>query len=480
MYRQILGYIPANAVPAVMSFVMVYAFTRLLSPSELGAYNVAFSIIMLIQATAFSALQFSILRFYPAAALTGRVPQLLKVVYSGLGAISLAIILVGLPVILFLPLSASGRSIGVFSLTIALARAVLLINQGANRASNAMARYNLIECGHAVAALAIGLILAFTAGPTAASVLTGLLLATVLFAALDVRRLKSNMRGASFDSNFLQELTAYAWPLVLCSGVETLLLYADRFLLSELASIAEVGIYAVAFSLVERPMAMLCMSVSAATFPFTIGVLEREGSEAARKQTGRTSGILVAVTLPACVGLILCAAPISALMVGPAFRDGVAALIPIMAVTAMVRALASHSVTQSFHLGRRSDLLLLSGVPSFVASIAVNVLLIPPFGAMGAAWSALGCNVALLAGRWLMGRRIFPLGASLRLTGKSVVATAGMYVALAFLPAAHAWLGLVGRITLGGLTYSAILLLLHARRTLAWSATFSLRRRCAR
>ena len=43
MYRQIVGYIPANVVPAVVAFVMVYAYTRILTPSSFGTYNFMFS-----------------------------------------------------------------------------------------------------------------------------------------------------------------------------------------------------------------------------------------------------------------------------------------------------------------------------------------------------------------------------------------------------------------------------------------------------
>ena len=49
MYKQILGYIPANLLPAVVSFVMIYAYTRILTPGSFGAYTFVFSVVLFVQ-----------------------------------------------------------------------------------------------------------------------------------------------------------------------------------------------------------------------------------------------------------------------------------------------------------------------------------------------------------------------------------------------------------------------------------------------
>ena len=46
VYRQIIGYIPSNVIPAIVSFLMIYAYTRLLSPAAFGNYSYVFSAVL--------------------------------------------------------------------------------------------------------------------------------------------------------------------------------------------------------------------------------------------------------------------------------------------------------------------------------------------------------------------------------------------------------------------------------------------------
>src|SRR5208282_4752228 len=82
-------------------------------------------------------------------------------------------------------------------------------------------------------------------------------------------------------------------------------------------------------------------------------VLERQGREAARIQAGRNGVALLAVALPACAGLALTADYIAASLVGPAFRPGVAALIPIMSLAALARGVRAHFIDHASHLSGR-------------------------------------------------------------------------------------------------------------------------------
>ena len=67
MYRQIIGYIPSNVVPAVISILMVFAYTRLLSPGAFGVYSYMFSAVLVLQTSLFHALPIAVMRFYPGA-----------------------------------------------------------------------------------------------------------------------------------------------------------------------------------------------------------------------------------------------------------------------------------------------------------------------------------------------------------------------------------------------------------------------------
>jgi O-antigen/teichoic acid export membrane protein len=465
VYRQIIYYLPANIVPAACSFLLIYAYTRLLTPDAFGVYSLVFSAVLVAQTALFYAVPITITRFRPGAALADKETSFLRVAYTVFYATSAGVILL-CAVISFLPwITLPPEALGTMwlSLPLLLSRSAVGMNQAVNRSADRMGRFNLIECTHAVLGLVAGIALIWVLGPTAHAVLLGMLSAGVLCAVVDLRLLLLPLRhtGQPLDRAALSHLLGYAWPLVTVAITASLLQLSDRFLLGGLGDAHMLGLYAVAYSLVERPMSLICSSVSTATFPIAISVLERQGREAGRIQAGKNGAVLLALTLPACVGLWLTAPYIAAALVGPAFRDGVATLIPIMCVTALLNGVRAHFIDHAFHLASRSMLMLWTYGPAAVANVALNLLLIPRYGMMGAAWTGLICQgIAVIVG-WIVGRRIFPLWVPLGEIARIAGAVSAMAVVLKMVSFPLDWSGLLASVALGGGTFLIFAVLLN-------------------
>ena len=369
MYRQIIGYIPSNVVPAILSFLMIYAYTRLLSPAAFGSYSYVFSAVLVLQTSLFYALPIAVMRFFPGAALAGRRDGLLKEAYVVFYAMSgvVATLCIGIGLLIDLP--EPYRVSAWLALPMLLFRSLVQLNQSVNRSANLMGRFNTIECLHAVLGFGLGLAALYWVGRSAEAIILGLLLAALACSLLDARLLAAPFRrtGGTLDKAELLRLVEYAWPLVAVAATGMILQNSDRFLLGSLAGAEVLGIFAVAYSLVERPTTLICSSISTATFPLVVQVLEQQGREAARLQAGRNGIALLAVTLPACAGLALTADYVSASLVGPAFRDGVAALLPIMSFTALARGLRAHFIDHAFHLSGRPLMMLWTYMPATIA-----------------------------------------------------------------------------------------------------------------
>jgi O-antigen/teichoic acid export membrane protein len=247
---------------------------------------------------------------------------------------------------------------------------------------------------------------------------------------------------------------------------------SDRFLLGPLAGAGVLGVYAVAYSLVERPTTLICSSISTATFPLVVQVLENQGREAARLQAGRNGIALLAVTLPTCAGLALTADYISASLVGPEFRSGVAALLPIMSFTALARGLRSHFIDHAFHLSRRPLSMLWTYGPATALNILLNLYLVPRYGMMGAAWAALFCQAVTVVSGWMLGTSLFPVWLPVRQVFTCVLAVVPMAIALAVIPLPMNWIGLLSAIALGSALYivSALVLDVGGMRSIGLSA----------
>ncbi len=478
VYRQIIGYIPANIVPAIVAMVMIYAYTRLLSPAEFGSYSFIFSAVLVLQTSLFYALPIAVMRFYPAAALAGRRDGLLKEAYFVFYALcaGVAVIVVGAGLLLHLP--EQYRVSAWLALPMLLFRSLVQLNQSINRSANQMGRYNTIECLHAILGFSLGCLGLFILGRGAEAIILGLLIAAVICSLLDVRLLAApfyHTVGALSRAELLK-LVEYASPLVAVAASAMILQNSDRFLLGSLAGAEVLGIFAVAYNLVERPTTLICSSISTATFPLVVQVLEQHGKEAARVQAGRNGIALLAVALPACLGLALTANYVSASLVGPAFRTGVAALIPIMSFTALARGLRSHFIDHAFHLSGRPLLMLWTYGPATVINVALNLYVVPRYGMFGAAWTAFACQTATMVGGWFLGTSLFPVWLPVWQVVRCVAAVVPMVVGLTCVQFPLNWHGLFAAILLGTVLYvvSAILLDVGQVRSLGHDA---LRRR---
>lgn len=455
MYRQIIGYIPSNVIPAIVSVVMVYAYTRLLSPAAFGTYNYIFSAVLILQTSLLYALPIAVMRFYPGAARDGRKDGLLREAYVIFYLLSLAIGAVCVGVGLLVDLPDSYRTAAWLALPMLLFRSLVQLNQSVNRSGNLMRRFNTIECLHAVLGFGLGLVAMSFLGRGPAAIIVGLLIGAVVCSCVDVRLLASPFRrtAGALDKGELMRLVEYAWPLVAVAATAMILQNSDRFLLGSLAGAGVLGIFAVAYNLVERPTTLICSSISTTTFPLVVHVLEHQGREAARIQAGRNGIALLAVTLPACAGLALTADYIAASLVGPAFRPGVAALLPIMSLTALARGLRAHFIDHAFHLSGRPLLMLWTYGPATVLNIALNLYVVPHYGMFGAAWTALVCQGATLVGGWFLGTSLFPVWLPLAQVIRCVLAIVPMAVALTVIRFPLDWYGLFASIVLGGAVY---------------------------
>jgi O-antigen/teichoic acid export membrane protein len=455
VYRQIIGYIPSNVIPAIVSVLMIYAYTRLLSPAAFGNYSYVFSAVLVLQTSLFYALPIAVMRFFPGNARAGRGDGLLKEAYVVFYSMCLAVALIGACAELLVPLPPEYRLATWLALPMLLFRSLVQLNQAVNRSRNMMGRYNTIECVHAVLGFGLGLIALRVLGHGAEAIILGLLIAAIACSSFDIKLLASPFRGSAgvLDKAELIRLVEYAWPLVAVAATAVILQNSDRFLLGSLAGAEVLGLFAVAYNLVERPTTLICSSISTATFPLIVQVLEHQGREAARLQAGRNGIALLAVTLPACAGLALTADYVAATLVGPAFRSGVAALLPIMSFTALARGVRAHFIDHAFHLSGRPLLMLWTYGPATVVNIALNIYVVPRYGMMGAAWTALFCQGATVVSGWFLGTSLFPVWLPIRQVIVCFMAVVPMTVALIVIRFPLNWFGLLEAMSLGGGIY---------------------------
>lgn len=459
LLRHIIGYTPSLVVPALTAFVSIFAYTRLLSPAEYGRYALALNTMNLLNAVFFFWLQVSLPRLMPQAIKQGQDKAFRATAYSAYGAVSALVLIIGMPLIFFSPFG-EFHEVVLAAIPLALARSILNLNESFHRSYLDFKKYNIIECGQAIAGLILGLLLVTVGDMGNLGANMGMVLGMLCMLSVDIKTmLKASWRD--FDPNIFKEIVRFAAPLVGTFGLSFIIASSDRYFVSYFQGAADVGIYSAGYTLVDRIVTMLFMAIVTPSFPLLIQRLEMDGEEAAQNQMCRNGVALMLLILPACAGLLLTSDHLVSVLVGEEFREGATKVVPWIVGGATLNGFASHYFCHTFHLVKRPDLLFWTQLPIAGLNLLLNILLIPSLGYMGAAYATLISYVLLLALNVLLGFRVFPFPFPLKELFQILAAVAVMSLFLEIVPFPFTVLGLVEKIAAAILIYGLVIVLIN-------------------
>jgi len=402
--RAAAPYAACSLASAAVGIAAVALFTRLLPPAGYGTYAVVAAAAMLGQTALFQWLQTSVLRLVPATAPGGLV-ALDGAVRRGSRAAAGAAVLVALVVLAALPRrEAPTVALG---LLVLLARGRVGIAQNWNRALGRPWRYAAVEALNGPGML----LLAVAALRVRPGDVRAVLLAAAGAAAVSALLVPSGPPQAAPDRAAaparVAELWSYGMPLSLVSLASCVLAASDRLLVAGLLGPAAAGAYAVASVVADRSIGVLLMAVAVATKPMVFAAWERGGAPAAHGLLARVAAWLMALGSPASALLVFAPRPVAGLLAGPGLAPGAAAVLPWVGAGALLSALVALHFGLAFQVARRTPAMVAAIAPAAVLNLAANLVLLPRYGVMAAAWTTLGGYALALAATLLLGRRHF-------------------------------------------------------------------------
>jgi O-antigen/teichoic acid export membrane protein len=459
--RGLIAYLPVNAVQALAGFGSILLFTRLLSPSAYGAYALAFSTTSLVYLAGLTWIEAAMARFYAAETTeTGR-EDLFATLYGAFAVLMFLAPIVGVLLVLFAPLPRELRfaiGAGLFSV---MFRSLLRLAQERRRAAGEVKAFALLDMTQTLGGFVLGAALVL-AGLGAAAPLAGAGAASALclIGALP-GELKVARRGR-FDRHRLRRCLAYGLPVSLSLMMGLALSTTDRFVIAADLNEAAVGAYHAGYTLSNRTLDVLFLWLGMAGQPACIAALERGGRSALlRTATAQASGMIL-VALPASVGLMLVAAPLAHVLVGPALADRAATVTPWIALGALFSGMTTHYFNTAFTLAKATRRLFVAVALPALANLGLVLVLVPAFGLRGAMWATaasygLGLVVSIALGRGPTALPV-PWGTLL----KALAATTVMALVVAALPALGGGLELLLKAGVGALVYGCAALALGA------------------
>ncbi|MDQ6917959.1 MAG: flippase [Candidatus Dormibacteraeota bacterium] len=264
--------------------------------------------------------------------------------------------------------------------------------------------------------------------------------------------------GWEFDPAFLLSWFRKSLPFALAFVITTLYFKIDVPILLHFKGFGQVGVYLFAYKPME---ALLFVPVTILTVAFPVlAVYHEESQERLLNATGRFYKALLGLGWPITVGTIVLATGINGLFDRSGqFEEAARALQALGAGIFLM--FVTNAFIAALNAMDRQVLFTWAAAVSLVVNIGLNLVLIPAYGYLGAAWATNLTELALLVTGWLMVRRALGSVPVLRLSWRIVLAGLLMGAVLYFFRTAHGWSVLLA-ILVGMVVYGAGLLLFRA------------------
>jgi O-antigen/teichoic acid export membrane protein len=232
----------------------------------------------------------------------------------------------------------------------------------------------------------------------------------------------------------LRALWSYGAPLSMVALASQVLNASDRLLVAGILGPAAAGAYAVASVVADRSVGLLMLCVALASKPMVFAAFERHGADDARRVMETAGAWLMAVGFPACTVLIAAPNAVSRLLVGPAMAADAARVLPWAGAGALISGFVALHFGVAFQISRGTVAMLAALVPAALLNLVANLLLLPRFGVMAAAWTTVGGYAAALALVLWLGRAHFPVPFPARAAARTAAACMPMALVLRLSP----------------------------------------------
>ena len=453
------GYLPANILQGLIGFATLMVFTRVLSPDDYGRYALTFGISSLAQTIFFTWIEAAMARFYPAESRTNHeAPELYGTVYRLFTIVAVIFALVCALGLWLWPTSgdmdqslkmAMGLGLGCV-----IFRSLIKLVQEQRRSEGRVGAASMLDMIQTAGGFGLGVLCA-TAGLGGASPVVGGGLIALICLPFVVREDWGRALKGRFSIEKAKAYAHYGFP-VSASLILTLALYtADRFLIAYFLNDAEAGAYHAGFSLASRILDVLFIWFGAAGCPAMVHALEHGGIAELKENARHQLRTMAFILFPAVGGLIMVAPALGTLLIGEGLRADALMVTPLISLGALFSGLNTYYFLQAFTLARKTRLLVVAMAVPAVSNIALNLLLIPMMGLMGAAVASCLSFGLGLAGSWLLGLKTLALPVPALDLGKTLLSVAIMMGAVALVPALNMpILDLIAKGTMGVIIYA--------------------------
>lgn len=426
-------YMPATIVQGLGGIVVTMVVSKLSTPDSFGNYTMGVNLSMALSMLAGQWMNESLIRLTPEYARQQRKQDMYgTLIYSAVAATIVVGILFG---VVLLSLQSLIDSDLYKYLAVAVATFPLMVAFSAVRSwcrsTGRSVAFSALIIWRIVGGilLGLGLFLLFQTGTI--GFLWGMVLAwsvvAIGFPILRRSTLWSIMSPRRFSREIVVDALRYSLPMsgIAVSGLA--LSISDRYLIGGFLSSYQVGIYALGYSIAQRGMELVTQSFFRAMQPIVFRAWSEDGQAATRRLVEQLSRYYALAAIPLATGITVLSREVVVLFSTMEYADG-AQVVGVVSA-AMICYGYARLYEVSFALSKRTMPLLVVYLVSTALNLVVNIIWIPRYGYIVAAWSTLASYalMAIMLGLWsLRGVRICVFGTWIwkPLAGSAIMALA--------------------------------------------------------
>lgn len=403
------SYLPARLLPGLINLLALGLYTRILDPAAYGRYALVIVVVNLAQALIFRWLRLALLRRYSGEESGDDLGRLISTVWGSYVASGAITATVWSLVVVFAPLPPTLETSFGFGLLLLLSQAAFEITLTLQMASLRPSRYMLYALTRSLVALGAAYVLIVSFRLQEEGVILGMSLGTLLPVIMDLPSWRNFMSIRLVDRMRARDLLSYGFPLTIALAMGMLILTSDRFLIGYFLNEASVGHFSVASDFAQQGLTLLFSVVNLAAYPLAVQALERGGRSEADFQLEENIILMLLPTLPTTLGIVMLAGPLTNLLFGaPFFRD-VSGVLPWITTATLLTGIRSFYFDTAFQLGNRTAQQILPVGITVLVNVFLNILWIPQYGVLGAAYATVAAQAGGMVASALIGRGYFQL-----------------------------------------------------------------------
>jgi O-antigen/teichoic acid export membrane protein len=230
-----------------------------------------------------------------------------------------------------------------------------------------------------------------------------------------------------FDVNKLREMLRFSLPLVPSSIGVFVALYIDRITISKLMTLADVGLFGIGYR-VASLMTLLMIGVQGALTPLIFSRYREPGTPV---EIARIFRFFTAIALLGCLALASFSPEVLRLVTVPAFYGG-AQVVPLLAPATLLSAM--YIFAPGLGIAKRTGVMAMITMSGAALNVALNLLLVPKLGIVGAALGTLVSASLTFAAYMVSSQRTYRVPHDWGRLGLAVVVTIALIWATLGLP----------------------------------------------